>query len=220
MFTGLIQEVGRIKQITDQGGGRRIAIAAPGLSHELDVSQSVAVDGVCQTVVERSGELFTVEAVEETLQKTTLGELKESDEVNLELPIRLSDRIGGHLVQGHIDGVGAVKTVKKLSNSWLITVQIPKEFTRYVIPVGSIAIDGVSLTVASMHGYEIVVSIIPHTMRQTTFGRLKAGSHVNLEFDVLGKYVERLMRSGEGEEQDTESEGVTMEKLRTWGYES
>jgi riboflavin synthase len=215
MFTGLIQEVGRVRQITNQGGGRRISIAAPRLSHELDVSQSVAVDGV-----ERSGELFTVEAVEETLQKTTLGELKESDEVNLELPMRLSDRIGGHLVQGHIDGVGAVKAVKKLSNSWLITVQIPKEFTRYVIPVGSIAIDGVSLTVASMHGYEIVVSIIPHTMRQTAFGRLKAGSHVNLEFDVLGKYVERLMRSGEGEEQDTGSEGVTMEKLRTWGYES
>ena len=217
MFTGLIQEVGRVKQITNLVGGRRISITTSRLASELATNDSVAVNGVCQTVIERAGDVFRFEAVEETLRKTTLGELKESEEVNLELPMRLNDRVGGHLVQGHIDGVGSVKTVKKLTNSWLITVEIPREFTRYVIPVGSIAIDGVSLTVASMHGYEIAVSIIPHTMRNTTFERLRAGSRVNLEFDVLGKYVERLMR---GEEALEGSEQITMEKLRTWGYES
>jgi riboflavin synthase len=220
MFTGIIQEVGKVRQISDLGGGLRLSFSAPQLANELRINDSIAVNGVCQTVIDRTGDVFTVEAVEETLRKTTLGELRESVEVNLELPMRLNDRIGGHLVQGHIDGVGQVKRVKKLSNSWLFTVAIPIEFSRYVIPVGSIAIDGVSLTVASVHGTEIIVSIIPHTMSHTSFKNLTVGSKVNLEFDVLGKYVERLVRGEGGLEGQDGLDGVTMEKLRTWGYES
>jgi riboflavin synthase len=131
--------------------------------------------------------------------------------VNLELPLRLSDRLGGHLVQGHVDGIGVISSVVKQSSSWLVAVQFPAEFLRYVIPVGSIAIDGISLTVAKLEGSQLTVSVIPHTLANTTLGAARSGERVNLEFDLVGKYVERMVTTSSGK-------GLSAEMLAQWGY--
>jgi riboflavin synthase len=214
MFTGIIREVGRIQAVTNSGG-IRLTIEAPQSTADLNVNDSISVNGVCQTVVECSGHAFSVHAVEETLRKTTLGELKAGDPVNLELPLRLSDRLGGHLVQGHVDGIGVVHSVLPEHSSHLISIELNKEFMRYVIPVGSIAIDGVSLTVARVSENRVTVAIIPHTMENTSFGRLKSGSRVNVELDLVGKYLERLL-----EPEGSRGTTVTWETLRRWGYET
>jgi riboflavin synthase len=211
MFTGIIQEVGSIAAIERFGGGVRLSVRGPRVIRELAVNDSVAVDGVCQTVVGLDGEVFRVEAVEETLRKTTLGDLSAGKAVNLELPLRLNDRLGGHLVLGHVDGVGQMTSVVKQSSSWLVTVQFPPEFRRYVIPVGSIAVDGISLTVAKLEGNLLTVSVIPHTLENTTLGESRPGERVNLEFDLVGKYIEQMVTSGAGG-------GISAEKLAQWGY--
>ncbi|MCZ6777113.1 MAG: riboflavin synthase [Ignavibacteria bacterium] len=217
MFTGIVQEIGKIIQLKSHGNGVAFTVEAPQSVKELRINDSILINGVCLTVIDENDPTFKVEAVEETLRKTTLGELKPSSMVNLELPLRLTDRLGGHLVQGHVDGVGVVKSIVQKTNSWLITVQIPEKFAHYVIPVGSIAIDGISLTVASMQGLEVTVSIIPHTMEQTTLRQARAGTRVNLEFDLIGKYIERLLHSDRMEE---EGGRISREKLKEWGYES
>ncbi len=209
MFTGLVQEIGMIAEIEKVEGGVRLSVEAPHSAPELSVNDSVAINGCCLTVVSKKANKFTVEAVEETLKKTTLGEFKQGSAVNLELAMQLNDRVGGHLVLGHVDGVGAVKSVSELKSSWLFDVNIPPAFERYVIPVGSIAIDGVSLTVANIQNTVITVSIIPHTFEKTIFQFLRGGSNVNLEFDVIGKYIERLA---------TKKSSFTAEKLGEWGY--
>jgi len=214
MFTGIIQEVGTVIQTSTVGGGLYITVRAPRASRELRVNDSVSINGVCQTVIKQQGENFTVEAVEETLKKTTFGDLRTSAPVNLELALRLNDRVGGHLVQGHVDGVGVVRSIVQNESSWLISVEISTEFTRYVIPVGSISIDGVSLTVADIKDSLITVSIIPHTMDNTNFGNFKAGTRVNVEFDLIGKYIERLVGVSTGS-----TRSVSQEKLREWGYD-
>src|SRR5512140_3276542 len=138
MFTGIIQEVGVVTGVKKDGGGIRLSVRGPESARGMKVDDSVSVNGVCQTVIQKRGSVFTVEAVEETLSKTTLGVLTVSSKVNLELPVRLSDRLGGHLVQGHVDCVGTVGSVEKKASSWVMTVHFPEEFNRYVIPVGSI----------------------------------------------------------------------------------
>ena len=216
MFTGIIQEIGHVAGVVRVGGGVHLSIAAPTSTQELHANDSVAVNGVCQTVVEKKGEIFRVEAVEETLAKTTLGELRESSSVNIELPLKLNDRLGGHMVQGHVDTVGNVRTVVKKASSWLISIGFPVEFRRYLIPVGSIAVDGVSLTVASLREDEFVVSIIPHTLENTTLVQVTPGTRVNLEFDLIGKYIENLVLSGAAKEGALSQ--LTSGKLREWGY--
>ncbi len=211
MFTGIIQEVGAIVANEKFGGGVRLSVRGARVSRELAVNDSVAVNGVCQTVVALEGDVFRVEAVEETLRKTTLGDLSAGASVNLELPLRLSDRLGGHLVQGHVDGIGLISSVVKQSSSWLVGVQFPPEFRRYVIPVGSIAIDGISLTVAKLEGNLLTVSVIPHTLANTTLGGARSGGRVNLEFDLVGKYIEQMVASGAGG-------GISSQKLAQWGY--
>ncbi len=213
MFTGIITEIGTVAEVRAQGRGIRIVISAPESGKELRVNDSVSVSGVCQTVIRSDGASFEVEAVEETLKKTTLGSLKKGSAVNLELPVRLNDRLGGHLVQGHVDCVGTVRGVVKQSNSWLITIAFPEPFARSIVPVGSIAVDGISLTVASLGTDEFTVSIIPHTLEMTTIASVREGSLVNLEFDVIGKYVGRLL---EGEKRESR---IDEEKLRRWGYD-
>jgi len=213
VFTGIIGEIGRVSTVHPEGGGIRFSIHAPVSAAELHVNDSVSVNGVCQTVVENSPTAFTMQAVEETLRKTTLGALKTGDPVNLELPVRMSDRLGGHLVLGHIDGVGTIVEVEKKESSWLLTVEFPEEFGKYVIPVGSIALDGISLTIAAVANPRFVVSIIPHTLERTTLARAARGMKVNLEFDLIGKYIERLI-AGTGKGDST----LTAEKLRSWGY--
>jgi riboflavin synthase len=214
VFTGIITEIGSVQSVERRGGGIRLTIHAPRSAGELHVNDSVAVSGVCQTVVSSDGATFRVEAVEETLRKTTLGELVSGSRVNLELPLRLSDRLGGHLVAGHVDSIGVVKEIEVQSSSQLVTVSYPREFLRYLIPVGSIAVDGISLTVARLEGSTFTVSVIPHTLENTTLGKVRTGTHVNLEFDLVGKYIERIVI--EGKESPTK-EGITPEKLARWG---
>ena len=215
MFTGIISEVGRIAALAPEGRGRRITVQAPASAPELSVDDSVAVSGVCLTVIARSQASFTAQAVEETLSKTTLGTLIPGAGVNLELPLRLSDRLGGHMVLGHTDCVGRVTAVEPRETSTIVRIEHPPEFSRYVVPVGSIAVDGISLTIAASAGNSFSVSVIPHTLAHTTLGSVRTGSAVNLEFDLLGKYVERLMA---GDKEGPPASTITAERLREWGY--
>jgi len=213
MFTGIITEIGTIEAVDNLGGGIRLAVLAPQTTPELGVGNSVSVSGACQTVIETRGSLFIVETVEETIKKTTFGRFERGYRVNLELPARLGDRLGGHLVQGHVDGVGHIRSMTPLKTSTLIRIAVPAPLMRYVIPVGSIAIDGVSLTVASLDGEHVTVSIIPHTLEHTTLGKVREGTPVNVECDLVGKYIEGL--SG-GRPPTT----LTEERLRQWGYDT
>ena len=212
MFTGIIQEIGTMTERKQTGGSIQFTINAGRSAPLLRVNDSVAVNGVCQTVIQGSETAFKVEAVEETLRKTTLGDLGVGRDVNLELPVRVDQMLGGHLVQGHVDDVGVVMQVTPQQSSILITVEIPSRLMAYIIPVGSIAIDGVSLTVARIDNATIVVSLIPHTLANTTLGALRPGSRVNVEVDLIGKYVQRLLTY------DREKSPLSEERLREWGY--
>lgn len=216
MFTGIIEEIGIIKKINRKEGGMKIEVFAPQSSGQLHVNDSVAINGVCQTVISKKKLTFIVEAVEETLHKTTFKTLKNLSRVNIELPLRLNARIGGHLVLGHVDTVGKIKKIQKKKSSWIFCLSYPEYFSKYIIPEGSISVDGVSLTIASCNEKEIIISIIPHTMKNTIFSDYKIGSDVNLEFDVIGKYIERLTSI----EQKIKSEQlwVTEDKLRNLGF--
>ncbi|MDP2209289.1 MAG: riboflavin synthase [Bacteroidota bacterium] len=189
MFTGIITEIGKIESINRVGNGLQLKVKGQHSAAGLNVSDSVAINGVCQTVVAKSKNSFEVVAVEETLKKTTFSHLKIGEAVNLELAMKLNERLGGHIVQGHVDCVGKIKSITKRTASWMFTVEIPKNFVKNVIPVGSIAIDGVSLTVAELENNFVTVSVIPHTMENTILKNRKVNGGVNLEFDVLGKYV-------------------------------
>jgi riboflavin synthase len=213
MFTGIIQEIGIVDAVVRKSGGVRLAIRADASAQEIKVDDSVAINGVCQTVISRRESSFEVEAVEETLRKTTIGSLRVSDRVNLELALQMGDRLGGHLVQGHVDCVGHVESVEKRPMSWLVRVSFPRGFSRYVVPVGSIAVDGVSLTVAAVEGSAFIVSVIPHTLEKTTLSDVRAGAAVNLEFDLVGKYIERMVLKG-----DEKGGGISKEKVAAWGF--
>lgn len=216
MFTGIIEEVGIVKSIKQKSGGLIIEILAPKSVDELSIGDSVAINGVCQTVISKTKESFFVEAVEETLKKTNFKTFKNLARVNIELPLRLNERIGGHMVLGHVDATGKIEKIQKKKNSWIYSISYPKNFSKYIIPEGSIAVDGVSLTIASFDQNEIIISIIPHTMKNTIFSDYKVGSNINLEFDVIGKYIERLT----GTEQKSKAiQGwATEDKLRSMGF--
>jgi len=192
MFTGLIEEIGEIVSVDRIGNGRRFSIRAKVVLDDVGIDASIAVNGCCLTVVDLRNDVFTVEAVEETLKKTTIGALQSGDRVNLERAMRLSDRLGGHLVLGHVDGVGRVTQIEPRSTSWMLTIQIPDMLSRYVIPVGSIALDGISLTAAETNADKVSVSIIPHTWEKTTLSQKQIGDTVNVEVDMIGKYVAKL----------------------------
>ena len=192
MFTGIIEELGKIENVRTTGGGLRLRVLAPGSAGELRVNDSVSINGVCQTVMAKNQDSFEVEAVEETLKKTTLSSLRAGYRINLELPLKLNDRLGGHLVLGHVDTVGRITRIEAKESSWLFETQIPREFLKYVVPVGSIAIDGVSLTIAGIQDDSVHVSIIPQTMENTIFKFYKINDPVNIEFDIIGKYIDRL----------------------------
>lgn len=194
MFTGIIEDVGRIERALPLDGGRRLTIASA-FAGELEPDQSVSVDGACQTVVACESHTFEVVAVEETLMKTTLGGLGEGDPVNLERAMTPSARLDGHIVQGHVDATGTVESVEELADSRLIRIRYDAAFAAYLIPVGSVAVDGISLTVARLDDDVFTVSIIPHTLEHTNVRMWQPGRAVNLEFDVIGKYVARWMES-------------------------
>jgi riboflavin synthase len=195
MFTGLVEEEGRIDRIDRRRGSLIFTIRGRRSVRNLKIDESVAINGTCLTVIGSTRTTFRVQAVEETLRKTTLSALQVGDRVNLERPLLPNERLGGHFVLGHVDGVGIVTRVRARKSSWIFWIRVPKRLARYLIPVGSIAVNGVSLTVASLKGSEFAVSIIPHTMKVTTFKDMAVGNKVNLEFDMLGKYVERLLKA-------------------------
>ena len=194
MFTGLVEETGTIERAEPEDGGRRIVIAAPVVGQGLGIGDSVSVNGCCQTVVATTDGSFEMIAVPETLRLTNLGTLGEGDPVNLERPVRLMDRLGGHLVQGHVDGVGRVRSVTEEPPGVRLAVDAPPELLRYLAHKGSIAVDGVSLTVASVDERGFEVAIIPHTLQATIVRLYRAGSEVNLEVDLLARYLERLLK--------------------------
>ena len=192
MFTGLVTAIGVIEQVTDAPAGREFRVAA---AYEgLEPGESIALDGACLTVREFGPGWFTVAAVTTTLGRTTLGAWEAGRRVNLERALRLGDRMGGHLVQGHVDGVGVVRGTRMAGDAWLVDVSVPADLAALMVPHGSITVDGVSLTVNELPAPDVVqLSIIEYTMRHTTLGLLAAGSRVHIEADVVGKFVQRLV---------------------------
>jgi riboflavin synthase len=193
MFTGIVEELGRIDAVTDLGDAARITVRGPLVVGDAGHGDSIAVNGVCLTVVENDGDAFTADVMKETLDRSSLGALKPGDQVNLERAATLSTRMGGHLVQGHVDGVGVIRD-RKPSEQWeLVTVSLPGDLARYVVEKGSITVDGVSLTVTEVTEDTFSVSLIPTTLALTTLGHKGVGAPVNLEVDVIAKYVEKLL---------------------------
>jgi riboflavin synthase len=191
VFTGIITAVGKIARLDPASGGLRAVVDAPGLGLEdVAIGDSIAVNGICLTVVARGASRFEVDVSPETLACT--AGLEASAEVNLEKALRLSDPLGGHLVSGHVDGVGEVARIEAAGDNRVVFVRAPAQLGRYIARKGSITVDGVSLTVNSIDGSEFAVNLIPHTLAATNFGRLRAGSRVNLEVDVVARYLERL----------------------------
>jgi riboflavin synthase len=195
MFTGIVEELGRVRAITPNEGGARIEIDATDVLTDAEIGASIAVNGCCLTVVALGEGCWAADAVIETLARTNLGDLRSGDPVNLERPLRLADRLGGHLVQGHVDGTGTIRAREpQADGSTLITFAAPAEVTRYVVHKGSITVDGISLTVAAVVAGGFAVAVIPHTQAVTTLGTKPVGARVNLEVDMVAKYVERLLQ--------------------------
>lgn len=201
MFTGIIEEVGQVAGIDRGSEGFRLAVTATTVLHGTTIGDSVAIDGVCQTIVERTERGFAVDTIATTLSRTTLGDLQPGDPVNLERALALGDRLGGHLVQGHVDAIGTVVAMLREPSQLLVDVAVPDDVAEVTVPRGSIAINGVSLTVNALPAPGIVqVALIPFTAEHTTLSRLCSGRRVNLEADVFGKFAVHYMkrRAGEG----------------------
>ncbi|MGB5436289.1 MAG: riboflavin synthase [Maribacter sp.] len=192
MFTGIIESLGEVKELKKEGGNLHISIDSP-ITPELKIDQSIAHNGVCLTIVAIDDHIYTVTAIEETLQKSNLGELKVGDKVNLERAMILGARLDGHIVQGHVDQTGKCTAVSEKDGSWFFTFEYDTLYNNVTIEKGSISIDGVSLTVVDSGLNSFSVAIIPYTYENTRFNTYKVGSTVNLEFDVIGKYVSRLV---------------------------
>jgi riboflavin synthase len=215
MFTGIIEELGRVAAIEIRGQNRRITISARKLVRELKPGASVSVSGVCLTAVDISAESFAAELAQETWRRTSFSRLQPNALVNLELPMGVNSRFDGHVVQGHVDGTGTVISFESMpeANDYLLTISFPAELTRYIVAQGSLAIEGISLTVAAIDGTEVRVAIIPHTAKVTNLGSLRPGDRVNLEVDVIAKYVEKMMTTAK-----TSGTSLTLDKLIRNGF--
>ena len=192
MFTGIIEDRGKVLRVEYRGQEKRLTIGLPPYLTEVQLGDSINVNGVCLTVVGNREQAIELDLSQETLERTVLGESKEGDRVNLERALKLSDRLGGHIVTGHIDGIGAISEKRKERDFFQLKIRIPESVSRYVVQKGSIAIDGISLTVNEYQGGEIRMTLIPYTIEKTTLMDKKVGDRVNLEADILGKYVEKL----------------------------
>jgi riboflavin synthase len=213
MFTGLIEEKGRVVRVTPGAGGMKLAVEAKVVSQDAKIGDSIAVNGACLTAVEVSPPILTFDVVRETVERTTLGRLRPRDGVNLERPLRLGDRLGGHMVLGHVDGIGTIRQIRKSGAETLFRFEAPSEIMRLVVEKGSIAVDGISLTVADVGSGSFSVAVIPHTLARTTLGDASVGGGVNLETDIIGKYVYKLAGKAEAS-----SDQRLLEKLSEGGY--
>lgn len=195
MFTGIVEQIGTVEDVSDSAIGRRVVLSAPGVG-DMRIGASISVNGVCLTAVETGQDIVVVDVIPETLQRSNLGSLVRGYQVNLERPMLASGRFDGHIVQGHVDGLGTIADIDRGSDgSVVMTVDTPEELLRYLVEKGSVTIDGVSLTVASITDTGLRVALIPHSLEVTTLGLRNPGDTVNLEMDVLAKYVERLLRA-------------------------
>lgn len=193
IFTGIVEELGRVKNISRGAHSFQISISAKKVIEDVHIGDSIAVNGVCLTVIEFTPNDFVADVMPETLNKTNLRELKPGSIVNLERALSLNSRLGGHLVQGHVDAVGTIVKKERLDIAIIFKIAAPKEVLKYTVPKGSIAIDGISLTVVDVFADSFTVSLIPHTAQNTTLGFKEPGATVNLESDIIGRYVERLL---------------------------
>lgn len=220
MFTGIVEDTGRVEAVEERGGGegsRLLTIQARLLDEEMPRGASLAVDGVCLTIVAWRPGRATATAAPETLARTTLGRRRPGDRVNLERALRLGDRLGGHWVMGHVDGVGRIARRAQRGAAIDVTVAAAPDVLRYVVEKGSIAVDGVSLTINAVDGEGFQISLIPHTQGATTLAERPVGGEVNLEVDVLGKYVEKLLGRPAGGREGKQA-GLTLEKLKEYGF--
>ncbi len=211
MFTGIVEEMGKVKALRRDAGAARLVISASTVLGETVLGESICVNGVCLTAIDITKSEFSADVAMETLKVTNLGKLGVGAKVNLERALKLSARIGGHLVSGHVDGVGIIRERREEGNGWRIFIDAPEAILRYVIKKGSIAVDGISLTVADVYQSGFSIAMIPHTAKLTTLGFKNSGDSVNLESDIIGKYVERLL-SGRMEA------GVDLELLKRHGF--
>jgi riboflavin synthase len=193
MFTGIVEELGTVDALTDQGDAVRLTVRGPVVTSDADLGDSISVNGVCLTVATHEGETFTADVMQETLAKSSLGALAPGGRVNLERAVTATTRLGGHIVQGHVDGTGTVLRRTPSEHWTVVEISLPQELARYLVPKGSITVDGISLTVVEVLARSFIVSLIPETLARTTLGFREPGDLVNLEVDVIAKYVERLV---------------------------
>jgi riboflavin synthase len=212
MFTGLIEEVGVVQVVKSVSGGKEFTVQAPGVSSKLEIGDSIAGNGVCTTVTAQIKDSFEISAAPETLTKTNLSFWRTGTKVNLERPLKLGDSLDGHWVLGHVDGMAKVTAVQKAGSSVLLTVDLPEELIPYVVPQGSIALDGVSLTVARLEQRRITVSLVRYTLERTNLDDRKVGDKLNVETDILGKHIVQYLQSREKKGK------VTLDLLREQGY--
>jgi len=213
MFTGIVEEVGRVTRIDQRGENRRITVSATNAPKELQTGNSVSVSGVCLTALDIKPGSFCADLAPETWVRTSFSRIHEGALVNLELPMKADGRFGGHIVQGHVDGVGKLIAFDRIAESenWWLDIEMPEDVAKYTVYKGSISIEGISLTVAKLEGNRCTIAIIPHTVEMTNLHSLKAGDPVNLEADLIAKYVEKMMRG------DAES-SLTVEDLVQQGF--
>lgn len=213
MFTGIIEELGTVESVESRAAGARLKIACKKVLEDVTSGASIAVNGVCLTAVDPTPSSFAADLAPETLRRSNLGGLRAGSLVNLERPLSPTGRLSGHIVQGHVDATGEFLSLEALGDeNWWLRVRVPPELDRFLVYKGSIAIDGISLTIADLDRDVLAVTIIPHTYRNTTLGTYRAGSRVNLECDVLAKHVEKLIRSLDL------NKGLTVEELREQGF--
>lgn len=212
MFTGIVEEIGRVVGLRSRSSYRRITIGAHTILGDVEIGDSIAVDGACQTIVRIGDDEFDVETLAVSLEKTTLGTWSVGRTVNLERALTPTSRLGGHFVQGHVDDTARIADIRRDGENGYLSVDLPPELARYCVCEGSITIDGVSLTVAALSGRRLTVNVIPHTWHRTTLGTRRVGDSVNLEVDILGRYVERLMSPAAGRRP------LSAEHLVEWGY--
>ena len=211
MFTGIIEEIGQIKNIQHIAGGLEMEISARDIPTKIHTGDSVAIDGVCQTVVNLQKDKFSIQAVGETLVKSTLNEYYQGRKVNLETSLTLEKPLSGHMVQGHVQATAKISHWQARGENYFMELLLPEELLKYCIPEGSIAVDGISLTIAQLHAHAVGISIVPYTVQHTTLKEKSEGQRVNIETDIIARYVEKFTNI-------KNNESITPEKLKNWGY--